>query len=34
MGKKPKIIRYKLKDETINYMWTLFETVEEKEKKT
>ena len=33
MGKKSKIIRDKLKDETINYMWTLFETEEEKEKK-
>ena len=33
MGKKTKIIRDKLKDETINYIWTLFETEEKKEKK-
>ena len=31
MGKKPKIIRDKLKDNIINDIWTLFETEEEKE---
>ena len=31
MGKKPKIIRDKLKDEIINDIWTLFETEKEKE---
>ena len=31
MGKKPKIIRDKLKDKIINDIWTLFET--EKERK-
>ena len=31
MRKKPKIIREKLKDKTINYIWTLFEIGEEKE---
>ena len=31
MGKKPKIIRDKLKDKIINDIWALFETEEEKE---
>ena len=31
MGKKPKIIGDKLKDKTINDIWTLFEIEEEKE---
>ena len=31
MGKKPKIIRDKLKYKTINDIWSLFETEEEKE---
>ena len=31
MWKKPKIIRDKLKDKTINDIWILFETAEEKE---
>ena len=31
MGKKPKIIRDKLKDKIINNIWTLFESEEEKE---
>ena len=31
MRKKPKIIRDKLKDQTINDIWILFETAEEKE---
>ena len=30
MGKKPKIIRDKLKDKIINDIWTLFETEDEK----
>ena len=30
-GKKPKIIRDKLKDKTVNNIWTLFETEQEKE---
>ena len=33
MGKKPKIIRGKLKDKTINDIWTLFETRKEERKK-
>ena len=33
MGKKPKIIRDKLKDKIINVIWTLFETEEEKEER-
>ena len=31
MGKKPKIIRDKLKDKIVNDIWTLFETEGEKE---
>ena len=31
MGKKPKIIRDKLKDEIINDIWILLETIKEKE---
>ena len=31
MGKKPKMIRDKLQDKTINDIWTLFEAEEEKE---
>ena len=31
MGKKPKIIKDKLKDKIVNDIWTLFETEEEKE---
>ena len=31
MGKKPKIIRDKLKDEIINDIWTLLETKKEEE---
>ena len=31
MGKKPKIIRDKLKGKIINDIWTLFETEEKKE---
>ena len=31
MGKKPKMIRDKLQDQTINDIWTLFEAEEEKE---
>ena len=30
-GRKPQIIRDKLKDKTINDIWTLFETEKEKE---
>ena len=33
MGKKPKIIIDKLKDETINDIWKLFETKKEERKK-
>ena len=33
MRKKPKIIRAKLKDKTINDNWTLFETRKEERKK-
>ena len=33
IGKKPKIIRDKLKDKMINDIWTLFETKKEKRKK-
>ena len=32
-GKKPKIIRDKLKDKIIRDTWTLFETGEEKKRK-
>ena len=32
MRNKPKIIREKLKDKTIRYIWTLFETEREKNK--
>ena len=32
MGKKPKMIRDKLKDKIINDIWTLFEAEEEKKK--
>ena len=32
-GKKPKIIRDKLKDKIIRAIWTLFETEEREEKK-
>ena len=31
MGKKPKMIRDKLKDKIINDIWTLFEKEEKKE---
>ena len=31
--KKPKIIRYKLKDKIITDIWTFFETEKEKEKR-
>ena len=31
MGKKPKILRDKLKDKITNDIWTLFEAEEEKE---
>ena len=31
MGKKPKMIRDKLKDKIINDIWTLFQTEEKKE---
>ena len=31
--KKPKIIRYKLKDKIIRDIWTLFEKEEEKEER-
>ena len=31
--KKPKIIRYKLKDKIITDIWTFFETKKEKEKR-
>ena len=33
MRNKPKIFREKLKDKTIRYIWTLFETEREKIKK-
>ena len=33
MGKKPKIIRDKLKDKIITDIWTLFETEEERQKR-
>ena len=34
MGKKPKIIRDKLKDKIISDIWTLIETEEKKEDRT
>ena len=33
MGKKPKIIRDKLKDKTLNDIWALFETKEKEDRK-
>ena len=33
MGKKPKMIRDKLKDKIINDIWTLFEAEEEKKER-
>ena len=33
MGKKPQIIGDKLKDKTVNDIWQLFETEEEKDGK-
>ena len=33
MGKKPKIIRDKLKDKMINDIWTLFETKKKKKER-
>ena len=33
MGKKPKIIRDKLKDKIINDIWTLFKAEEEKKER-
>ena len=33
MGKKPKIIRDKLKDKIINVIWTIFDTEKEREER-
>ena len=33
MGKKPKIIRDKLKDKILNDIWALFETKEKEDRK-
>ena len=33
MGKKPKIIRDKLKDKIINVVWTIFDTEKEREER-
>ena len=33
MGKRPKIIRDKLKDKTLNDIWALFETKEKEDRK-
>ena len=33
MGKKPKIIRDKLKDKIINVIWTIFDTEKERDER-